>query len=118
MYEKVKAINAPVFSAKSGFYEDAFDLSIFTEEGSSAYYTLDGSIPDVHSIPYTEPIRIRYGGGRESRVTHIRNTHINWRDSDGESHPLGKPRGLKWGSGGGSWLSKAKAAPEEGINTW
>lgn len=87
MCEKIKAINAPVFSAKSGFYEDAFDLSIFTEEGSSVYYTVDGSIPDVHSIPYTEPIRIRYGGGRESRVTHVRNTHVNWRDSDGESHP-------------------------------
>ena len=39
-------------------------------------------------------------------------------DTEAVVQGLGKPRGLKWGSGGGSWLSKAKAAPEEGINTW
>lgn len=35
----------PVFSKKSGSYEDAFDLELSAPEGSTIYYTTDGSIP-------------------------------------------------------------------------
>lgn len=35
----------PVFSQKSGSYQDAFDLELSAPEGSTIYYTTDGSIP-------------------------------------------------------------------------
>lgn len=36
---------APVFSRESGCYGDAFDLTLSAKEGSTIYYTTDGSIP-------------------------------------------------------------------------
>ena len=45
------------FSEKSGFYEDAFELTISTT-GGTVYYTLDGSEPNKNSIKYEEPIFI------------------------------------------------------------
>lgn len=35
----------PVFSRESGYYDEAFDLTLSTKEGSTIYYTTDGSIP-------------------------------------------------------------------------
>ena len=46
------------FSAKSGFYEAPFYLEISVPEGSTVYYTLDGSVPDKNSIKYSEPLLI------------------------------------------------------------
>lgn len=46
------------FSAKSGFYDAAFHLSITAAEGTEIYYTLDGSTPDTGSLRYTAPIAI------------------------------------------------------------
>ncbi|MBP3736089.1 MAG: CotH kinase family protein, partial [Lachnospiraceae bacterium] len=49
------------FSAAPGFYDDPFALEILRGrgmEGGTVYYTLDGSVPDKDSIPYTQPIRI------------------------------------------------------------
>ena len=49
---------SPVFSVESGFYEDAFYLEISVPKGYRVYYTLDSSIPDENSIPYSGPIYI------------------------------------------------------------
>ncbi len=38
-------VKPPVFSHKSGSYDDEFTLSLEAEEGSRIYYTTDGSIP-------------------------------------------------------------------------
>lgn len=46
------------FSHESGFYDDAFQLTIETSYKSNIYYTLDGSVPDHKSFRYTEPILI------------------------------------------------------------
>ena len=46
------------FSAQSGFYEDAFSLTITAKDGAEIYYTLDGSDPTAESLHYTEPITI------------------------------------------------------------
>lgn len=35
----------PVFSKKSGSYAEAFDLELYAPEGSTIYYTTDGSVP-------------------------------------------------------------------------
>lgn len=51
--------SSPVFSAPSGFYNEAFVLTIYTEEQNvTVHYTLDGSIPTLDSPVYTDPITI------------------------------------------------------------
>ncbi len=51
-------LSAPAFSHDSGFYEEAFELTMSAEKGSSIYYTTDGSEPDTDSEKYEAPIRI------------------------------------------------------------
>lgn len=46
------------FSHESGFYEEAFDLTITSKDGESIFYTLDGTTPTVDAIPYRSPIHI------------------------------------------------------------
>lgn len=49
----------PLPSAPSGVYAEAFDLHLEAAEGSTLYYTLDGSSPDsLHALRYTGPIRV------------------------------------------------------------
>lgn len=45
------------FSRESGFYNDDFDLSIYTSKGD-IYYTLDGTTPTCESIKYEGPIHL------------------------------------------------------------
>ena len=47
----------PVFSHEGGIYTEAFMLTI-DGNGDEVFYTLDGSMPDKNSIPYTGPIEI------------------------------------------------------------
>lgn len=51
--------DVPVFSQKSGFYEDAFYLEIKAPDHCEVYYTLDSSDPTRQSLRYTEPIYIQ-----------------------------------------------------------
>ena len=52
-------IEEPVFSAKGGFYADAFELELMASPETRIYYTIDGSEPDSDSILYEKPIQIR-----------------------------------------------------------
>ena len=79
--------SVPVLSAKSGFYEESFELTITAEKGVDIYYTLDGSIPTLDSFLYEAPIAISVGGGRENPTTYVPNTTAHWSYDDGESHP-------------------------------
>lgn len=52
------SLDKPVFETTSGFYEEAFDLHLYSPGGEKIYYTLDGSEPDAGSPVYKKPIRI------------------------------------------------------------
>lgn len=64
-------LEAPVFSAKSGFYDEPFLLSLAAGEGETIYYTTDGSFPTVDSEQYTEPILIEDATPAENRYAAI-----------------------------------------------
>ena len=51
-------VAAPVFSQESGFYDDAFDLTLSVPDNCLIYYTLDGSEPDKYSLRYEAPITV------------------------------------------------------------
>jgi len=55
--EKI-AVDAPAFSKESGFYADAFSLTLTAKQGCTVYYTTDGSDPDTSSERYASPIQI------------------------------------------------------------
>ncbi len=46
------------FSHESGFYSDAFELTITPSVDATVYYTLDSSAPDKTSCVYSEPLLI------------------------------------------------------------
>jgi len=50
-----------VFSKPAGFYSQPFKLALLTSNPfNTIYYTLDGSIPDISSLIYTDSIPITY----------------------------------------------------------
>lgn len=54
--EKSDTVEKPQFSKEPGFYEEALYLEIRVPEGTSVYYTLDGSIPTEESELYQTSI--------------------------------------------------------------
>lgn len=53
------SLEEPELSRESGFYDEAFDLTITAKAGEKIYYTTDGSEPDPEtSKEYTGPIHI------------------------------------------------------------
>ncbi len=65
----------PVFSCPGGFYEEPFYLTIEHPEGTTVFYTIDGTVPDLSSIPYTEPIYIEDISSRPNRYAEILTTY-------------------------------------------
>lgn len=80
----------PELSHSSGFYEEAFDLQIFAEDGARIYYTLDGSIPTVESELYTKPIRV-YNRSQEPNVWRSQQRVVlDWENYTPDSKPVDK----------------------------
>lgn len=67
----IPTLEAPRFSAESGFYEQPFELALTAEQGQRIYYTTDGSEPTAESALYTEPFLIEDGSGRENYYANI-----------------------------------------------
>lgn len=78
---QVPELDDPVFSAESGFYENAFSLELSAEKGNDIYYTLDGSVPSNKSIHYDNPIVIEDVSKKENKLS-------NRRDMSALEYPL------------------------------
>ncbi len=53
-------ISSPECAAKGGFYKDAFEIKLITNNyNCKIYYTKDGSEPTLKSLVYTKPIIIK-----------------------------------------------------------
>lgn len=61
----------PVLSNEGGFYSDGFSLSITVPEGTTVYYTLDGSQPTVSSNLYSSPIDVNDISSSENKLSAI-----------------------------------------------
>ncbi len=51
-------VDAPVLSVVSGFYDNDFELTLSSAEGTRIYYTIDSSIPTTESTEYTGAILV------------------------------------------------------------
>lgn len=78
---------ALVLSAESGFYDEDFELTITAPEGTSVYYTLDGSRPTPDSFLYSAPVPVTARAGDETDVIHVQNMRTDWQEYEGETHP-------------------------------
>lgn len=61
----------PVLSNEGGFYSDEFSLSITVPEGTTVYYTLDGSQPTVSSSVYSSPIDVSDISSSENKLSAV-----------------------------------------------
>ncbi len=53
------AVEKPVFSQGSGFYDAGFNLTLSAKSGCTIYYTTDGSDPTTASTKYASAIQVR-----------------------------------------------------------
>ncbi len=51
----------PEFGYESGTYEEVLQLRMSANTSGKIYYTLDGSMPDEHSLLYTAPLTLETG---------------------------------------------------------
>lgn len=57
--EGSNAVRTPSFSAESGFYDSGFALTIDVPQGTTVYYTTDGSDPTTESEKYSGAINVK-----------------------------------------------------------
>ncbi|WP_051411571.1 CotH kinase family protein [Ruminococcus flavefaciens] len=57
--EGSNAVRTPSFSAESGFYDNSFALTLDVPQGTTVYYTTDGSDPTTESEKYTGAITVK-----------------------------------------------------------
>ena len=57
--EGSNAVRTPSFSAESGFYDNGFALTLDVPQGTTVYYTTDGSDPTTESERYTGAITVK-----------------------------------------------------------
>lgn len=73
------AAPTPGFSAESGFYPEAFQLTLTVPEGCRVYYTLDSTTPDENSLCYSGPILISNASENENTFSMLNGMSTrNW----------------------------------------
>lgn len=92
MYDEVilTAVEAPLLSHASGFYDSEFDLQIRSAEDTTVYYTLDGSIPDESSYLYEGAVRVYDRSSEENVWNAIQNVTTEWLEEEIDSTPVAK----------------------------
>jgi hypothetical protein len=83
--EETITVPTPVFSEDSGFYDDAFNLTLSAEDGLEIYYTVDSSTPTTESTAYTSPIYIYNRSGEDNQYRSIQNVYRHYL----EKEPIG-----------------------------
>lgn len=89
--DKEVAVEVPlqlVFSHESGFYDEDFELEIFTDKGGDIYYTLDGSEPDNHSLRYNGPIHITDASVNENVYSMRTDVSVGFLDDEIEQYSI------------------------------
>lgn len=86
----VRTLDAPVFSHKSGFYEEAFNLKLEAGENETIYYTLDGSRPTKESYVYKDGIYIENISELPNVCNSVRNVVLEWLTYEVNEQPVDK----------------------------
>lgn len=55
-------LEKPVMTPQGGKYEEATEVSVSAPRGATIYYTMDGSDPVEHGVPYTDSIHLEEEG--------------------------------------------------------
>lgn len=76
------SVSAPTFSAKGGFYDSEFSLTLTAPAGCEIHYTLDSSTPNGDSPVYRSPIRIYDPSAEANRYRAVQNVRANYLDYD------------------------------------
>ena len=84
------ALEMPVFSKTSGFYEDAFELTLTAKAGEKIYYTLDGSLPDESSAVYEGPILIQNRSAEPNQYVSQQKVVKKWKEYEPSTEPVDK----------------------------
>lgn len=85
-----RSLEVPVLSHESGFYEEAFELSMETAVNGTIYYTLDGSEPTEDGFKYEKPILIENISNHPNVLNSVRNVLKEWEDYYPDTTPVDK----------------------------
>ena len=83
-------VEEPVFSHKSGFYDEAFELEMTCDDDAIIYYTIDGCTPDEGSAIYENPISIYDRSEEPDKYKSIQNVVRDWQEYEPDSEPVDK----------------------------
>lgn len=86
----VRSLEAPIFSHKSGFYDEKFTLTLEAGEGETIYYTLDGSEPTEDSEIYKEGILIENISSQPNVCGSVKNVVQEWLEYEPSDYPVDK----------------------------
>ena len=85
-----RSLADPVFSHETGFYDEAFELTLSADKGQTIYYTLDGSIPTQNSEVYDGSIRIENRSAEPNVVNGVQNIRPDWLGYGPDQTPVDK----------------------------